>query len=213
MICRYICICTYYFPTIDCPEDTTLGLLWERLLTKTTYKHNCSDIHPSFKFADTITRDCLKNRTWAPVDISQCALNNDSQVIMIVTINLQTENTSLVKSREETIIEEVKLLFCFRQLHTINPHHEVFPLCIGLVHIKAFHSKNESTSGTTYIFSIHICTCCTFSYYSNTGLNIQIAIHIYCNIFTVFRPYWVHLATWSHCAIDKIKYGILQIKM
>ena len=84
-----------------------MGVLWERSLTKTTYKHKCSDIHPSFKFADTIIRDCLKNRTWAPVNMSQCVMDSDSPVIMIVIINLATNNTSLVESREEMITEEV----------------------------------------------------------------------------------------------------------
>ena len=97
---------------IDCPEDFTLGLLWERSLTKTTYKHKCSDIHPSFKFADSVTRDCLKNRTWAPVNITQCVMDSDSPVVMIVIINLATDNSSLVKLREEIIIKEVKMLLC-----------------------------------------------------------------------------------------------------
>ena len=97
---------------IDCPEDFTLGVLWERSLTKTTYRHKCSDIHPSFKFADTISRDCLKNRTWALVNISQCVMDSDSPVIMIVIINLATDNSSLVKLREEMITEEVNMLLC-----------------------------------------------------------------------------------------------------
>ena len=110
----YVC----HFSTTDCPEDFTLGLLWERSLTKTTYKHKCSDIHPSFEFADTITRYCLKNRTWAPVNMSQCVMNSDSPVIMILIINLQTDNSSLVKSKEEMIIEEVNIAFLY--IHLIH---------------------------------------------------------------------------------------------
>ena len=94
----------------DCPEDFTLGVLWERSLTKTTYKHKCSDIHPSFKFADTVTRYCMKNRTWAPVNFSQCVMDSDSPVIMIVIINLGTNDSSLVESREQLIIEEVRTI-------------------------------------------------------------------------------------------------------
>ena len=85
-----------------------MGLLWERSLTRTTYKHKCSDIHPSFKFADLVTRDCLKNRTWAPVNITQCVMDSDSPVVMIVIINLASDNSPLVKSREELIYEEVQ---------------------------------------------------------------------------------------------------------
>ena len=84
-------------------------MLWERSLTKTTYQHKCSDIHPSFKFADIITRDCLKNRTWAPVNISQCVMDHDSPVIMIAIINLASDNSSLVNLRKEMIIEEVSI--------------------------------------------------------------------------------------------------------
>ena len=111
----YMCVLLFnVWYTIDCAEDFTLGLLWERSLTRTTYKHKCSDIHPSFKFADIITRDCLKNRTWAPVNISQCVMNSDSPVIMIVIINLATDNSSLVQLKEENITEEVNLIFFFR---------------------------------------------------------------------------------------------------
>ena len=114
----------YMLLCIDCPEDFTLGLLWERSLTKTTYKHNCSDIHPSFKFADKITRDCLRNRTWAPVNISQCVMNSDSPVIMIVIINLQTDNSSLVKSQKEKISKEVNnVIFFFSQLGISGNHY------------------------------------------------------------------------------------------
>ena len=112
----YIYICTVcvhasiaYLHISDCPEDFTLGVLWARTLTKTTYKHKCSDIHPSFKFADTITRYCMKNRTWAPVNISQCVMDNDSPVIMIIVINLGTDNSSLVQSMEDVITEQVNL--------------------------------------------------------------------------------------------------------
>ena len=106
---------------IDCQEDFTLGVLWERSLTWTTYKHKCSDIHPSFKFADMITRDCLKNRTWAPVNISQCVMDSDSPVIMIMIINLATDNSSLVKSREDMITEEVNVLL-YSSLSKINTY-------------------------------------------------------------------------------------------
>jgi len=105
-----------YFPyicMIDCPEDFTLGVLWERSLTKTTYKHKCSDIHPSFKFADLTTRQCMRNRTWAPVNVSQCVMDSDSPVIMIVIITLDTINSSLVKSKEEMIIQQVSVAKTF----------------------------------------------------------------------------------------------------
>ena len=102
-----------YLHILDCPEDFTLGLLWERSLTKTTYKHKCSDIHPSFKFTDTVTRLCMKNRTWAPVNISQCVMDSDSPVIMIVVINLGTDNSSLVQSMEDVITEQVNLTLMY----------------------------------------------------------------------------------------------------
>ena len=102
-----------YLHISDCPEDFTLGVLWERTLTKTTYKQKCSDIHPSFKFADTVTRYCMKNRTWAPVNISQCVMDSDSPLIMIVVINLGTDNSSLVQSMEDVIIEQVNLTLTY----------------------------------------------------------------------------------------------------
>ena len=84
-----------------------MGIHWERTLTKTTNTHKCSDIHPSFKLTEVITRECLRNRTWAPVNMSQCVMNSDSPVVMIVIVILDTINTSLVKSNQDMIIQEV----------------------------------------------------------------------------------------------------------
>ena len=92
---------------LDCPAVFTMGIFWERTLTKTINIHKCSDIHPSFKLTDVITRECLRNRTWAPVNISQCVMSSDSPVVMIVTVSLDTTNISLVRYKEDTIIQEV----------------------------------------------------------------------------------------------------------
>ena len=93
--------------TLDCPEVFTLGVHWERTLTKTTNTHKCSDIHPSFKLTDVITRECLRKKTWAPVNISQCVMDNDSPVVMIAIVSLDTTDISLVRSKEDTIIQQV----------------------------------------------------------------------------------------------------------
>ena len=93
--------------TLDCPEVFTLGVHWEHALTKTTNTHKCSDIHPSFKLTDVITRECLRNRTWASVNISRCVMDNDSPVVIIVIVSLDTTDISLVRSKEDTIIQQV----------------------------------------------------------------------------------------------------------
>ena len=90
-----------------------MGIHWERTLTNTTDIHKCSDIHPSFKLTDVITRECLRNRTWAPVNISQCVMSSDSPVVMIVIVSLDTNSTSLVKSKQDMIIQEV----CYKHTH------------------------------------------------------------------------------------------------
>ena len=100
----------YYmlFISTDCPEVFTLGIHWERTLTKTINTHKCSEIYPSsLKLTDVITRECLRNRTWAPVNMSQCVMNSDSPIVMIAVVTLETNSTSLVKSRQDVIIEEV----------------------------------------------------------------------------------------------------------
>ena len=84
-----------------------MGIHWERTLTNTTNTHKCSDIHPSFKLSNVITRQCLRNRTWAPVNMSQCVMTSDSPVLMIVIVTLDTNSTSLVKSKQDIIIQEV----------------------------------------------------------------------------------------------------------
>ena len=53
-----------------------MGIQWEHTLTKTISTHKCSDIHPSFKLSDVITRECMKNKTWVPVNMSQCVIND-----------------------------------------------------------------------------------------------------------------------------------------
>jgi len=80
---------------------------WDHTLTNTTSQRRCSDIHPSFKLADVITRECLKNRTWAPVNISQCVMESDSPVVMIVVVSLDTNNKSLVEAKQDMITQEV----------------------------------------------------------------------------------------------------------
>ena len=96
------------FTSTDCPEVFTLGIHWERTLTKTINTHKCSEIYPSsLKLTDVITRECLRNRTWAPVNMSQCVMNSDSPVVMIAVVTLETNSTFLVKSRQDIITEEV----------------------------------------------------------------------------------------------------------
>ena len=110
------------FISTDCPEVFTLGIHWERTLTKTINTHKCSEIYPSsLKLTDVITRECLRNRTWAPVNMSQCVMNSDSPIIMIAVVTLETNSTSLVKSRQDIIIEEVRCLlytYLFIQVHS-----------------------------------------------------------------------------------------------
>ena len=45
-----------------------------------------------------VTRECMKNRTWEPVDMSQCVMDVVSPVVMILTVTLDTENTTLVQA-------------------------------------------------------------------------------------------------------------------
>jgi len=96
----------------DCPEEVDMGVVWERTLTKTTHKHHCSSIHASFKLSDMATRECMKNRTWAPVDMSQCVMDIDSPVVMILTAVLDTEDATLVQSESGQIMEEVWIACC-----------------------------------------------------------------------------------------------------
>ncbi|XP_065894299.1 sortilin-related receptor-like isoform X2 [Dysidea avara] len=91
-----------------CPEEVVMGVVWERSLTRITYKHKCSDIHPSFKLTDMVTRECMKNRSWAPVDVSQCVMDVDSPVVMILVMTLDTDSSTLVKSDMKNVIEEIK---------------------------------------------------------------------------------------------------------
>ena len=82
-------------------------MVWERSLTRTTYSHKCSDIHPSFKLPNMITRKCMRDRSWASVNMSQCVMDVNSPVVTILTFTLDTENTTLVQAEMGTIIDKV----------------------------------------------------------------------------------------------------------
>ena len=120
--------------TLDCPEVFTLGVHWERTLAKTTNTHKCSDIHPSFKLTDVITRECLRNRTWAPVNISQCVMSSDSPVVMIVTVSLDTTNISLVKSNEDMIALEVSS-FPANHLYVLHTELRIILYVCRIIHM------------------------------------------------------------------------------
>ena len=49
----------------------------------------------------------MRNRTWAPVNMSQCIMDSGSPLIMIVVANLATANSTLVRSKKESIVQEV----------------------------------------------------------------------------------------------------------
>ena len=108
-LCWSILFIITLFP--DCPEDVTLGVVWKRSLTNTTHKHQCSSIHPSFKLSDMLTRECMKNRSWGQVDMSQCVMDIDSPVLMILVITLNTENSTLVQAEMDQIHEEVDTVY------------------------------------------------------------------------------------------------------
>ena len=95
---------------LDCPEEIVMGIVWERSLTNATYNHKCSDIHPSFKLADVVTRKCMKNRSWTPVDMSQCVMDLNSPVVMVLVVTLNAENSSIVQSAMDQINNEVCIL-------------------------------------------------------------------------------------------------------
>ena len=84
-----------------------MGIVWERSLTNTTQKHQCSSIHPSFKLTDLVTRECRKNRSWGQVEMSQCVMDVDSPVVMILVVTLDTENVTVVQAEMDQIMEEV----------------------------------------------------------------------------------------------------------
>ena len=86
-----------------------MGLIWKRTLTRTNYKHRCSDIHPSFKLANMATRECMRNKSWGPVDISQCVMDVGSPVVMILVVTLGTDNATLVHDKMSLIIAEVSI--------------------------------------------------------------------------------------------------------
>jgi len=113
----------------DCPEEVTVGVVWERTVTKTSYKHQCSNIHPSFKLTDMATRECMKNRTWAPVNMSQCVMDIDSPVVMILTVTLDTENTTLVQAEMEQIMDKVCTYIPSNEFLHLLYKLKILPIC------------------------------------------------------------------------------------
>ena len=58
-----------------------------------------------------VTRECMKNRSWGQVDMSQCIMDIDSPVVMILVITINTENSTLVQAEMNQIHEEVDTVF------------------------------------------------------------------------------------------------------
>jgi len=54
-----------------------------------------------------ITRKCMRDRSWASVNMSQCVMDVNSPVVTILTFTLDTENTTLVQAEMGTIIDKV----------------------------------------------------------------------------------------------------------
>ena len=131
-----------------------MGVHWERTLTKTTNVHKCSDIHPSFKLTDVITRECLRNRTWAPVNISQCVMSSDSPVVMIVTVSLDTTNISLVKSNEDMIALEVSS-FPANHLYVLHTELRIILYVCRIIHTYVYVTTCKLyASACTYILYV-----------------------------------------------------------
>ena len=53
----------------------------------------------------------MKNRSWGQVDMSQCIMDIDSPVVMILVITINTENSTLVQAEMNQIHEEVDIVF------------------------------------------------------------------------------------------------------
>ena len=53
----------------------------------------------------------MKNRSWGQVDMSQCIMDIDSPVVMILVIIINTENSTLVQAEMNQIHEEVDIVF------------------------------------------------------------------------------------------------------
>ena len=84
-----------------------MGMYWEFVDIATVSKQKCSDINPSFKSMGVITRRCLRSEKWAPVNVSQCVMNSDSPVVMILGVKIRTKRKSLVKRKQNIIIQKV----------------------------------------------------------------------------------------------------------
>jgi len=54
-----------------------------------------------------VTRECMKNRSWGLVEISQCVMDVDSPIVMILVVTLNTENITLVQAEMDQIMKEV----------------------------------------------------------------------------------------------------------
>ena len=54
-----------------------------------------------------VTRECMKNRSWGLVEMSQCVMDVDSPVVMILVVTLNTENIILVQAEMDQIMKEV----------------------------------------------------------------------------------------------------------
>ena len=64
----------------------------------------------------------MKNRRWGPVDLSQCVMDVDSPVVMILTVGLSNANASIVQLKRDQIVTEV---CTYLQIACIKTHGSV----------------------------------------------------------------------------------------
>ena len=63
---------------IVCQQDYDSGIMWGKQGSNSLASVSCSELHPSFRSDVYITRQCLLNRVWGSVDISNCTIRPDA---------------------------------------------------------------------------------------------------------------------------------------
>ena len=76
-----------------CKSDFSQALFWNISRRGVQAIQSCSELHSSFRFGVSISRQCQADGNWSPVDIRNCTMSTDSNPVIVVYFTTGQNNT------------------------------------------------------------------------------------------------------------------------
>ena len=81
-----------------CVKEFSGALFWNNTGINLSVTQPCSKLHSSFRSGVEIRRKCNDDRTWTPVDMSNCTMHADSNPVLIVYFTVIINDSDTVNS-------------------------------------------------------------------------------------------------------------------